>query len=425
MEKLTLSVLLGIGVIILCSTAVAPLFARLRQPAVVGQIVVGLAFGLLPKHVAGLIFPTASLPALTVVANVGLVLFMFTIGYELPLGMLRRHARTAVVTAGGAFVLPMLLGTGLAILLIGTPLGGLVSVKHPVPFVLFIAVAMSITAVPVLAWILRDRRIQRTPVGVVSLASASIMDIAGWLALALSIALLSATVHSLVRIAILLPIYVAAMIWLVRPALRKWMKSSQPLSTRGFLLTALTMGSAWITGQLGLHVIFGALLIGVLAPRKTDGNPDVHLLQWMHRAGSALLPVFFAVTGLSLNISGLSGTDWAIFAGVCVLAIVGKVGGGWLTARASRLPNKVSFTIGVLLNTRGLTELIALNAGYQIGLLNRNLFTILVLMAVTTTALTGPMLAKLGYRAPLRSVSTDTEAAPILDTDEVETAEAA
>jgi Kef-type K+ transport system membrane component KefB len=424
MEKLTLQVLLGIGIVIACSTAVAPLFARLRQPAVVGQIAVGLAFGLLPKRVLGVIFPTAAIPSINVVAQVGLVLFMFTIGYELPLGMLRRHARTSVASAGGAFALPMLLGAGMAILLIGTPLGGVASVAHRVPFVLFVAVAMSITAVPVLAWILRDRKMQSTPVGVVALASASIMDIAGWLVLALSIALLSASVHSMVTIAILLPVYVAAMIWVVRPALRRWMRPSQSVSTRAFLLIALTMGSAWVTGQLGLHVIFGALLIGVLAPRKENGNADPQLLQWMSRAGSALLPVFFAVTGLTVNVSGLGGTDWGIFVGVCAIAIAGKIGGGWLTARASRLPNKVSVTIGVLLNTRGLTELIALNAGYQVGLIDRNLYTILVLMAVTTTALTGPLLTKLGYAKPLTSVTHDDEPAPVVEIEAVE-AEAA
>ncbi len=398
METLTLQVLLGIGVIIACSTAVAPLCARLRQPAVVGQIVVGLAFGMLPKHITGLIFPANALPSLNVVAQVGLVLFLFTIGYELDLGLLRRHARTSLLTAGGAFAVPMLLGTGLAVLLIGTNLGGVAALAHRVSFVLFIAVAMSITAVPVLAWILRDRSLQATPVGVVALASASIMDIAGWLVLAVAVALVSATVHSLLTVAILLPTYLAAMIWLVRPALRRWMRPSYTVSTRGFLLVALTMASAWCTGRLGLHVIFGALLIGLVTPRQPNGTPDQHLLQWMHRAGTALLPVFFVVTGLTVNISGLNGTDWAIFGGVCVLAIVGKVGGGALTARASRLPARVSLTIGVLLNTRGLTELIALNVGFQIGLLNRNLYAILVLMAVTTTAMTGPLLAAIGSR---------------------------
>lgn len=410
MERLTLQVLLGIGVIIACGTALNPLCARLRQPAVVGQIVVGLAFGLLPKNITRVVFPTNALPSLNVVAQVGLVLFLFTVGYELDLRVLRRHTRTSLFAAGGAFVLPMVLGTGLALLLIGTRLGGVESMARRIPFTMFIAIAMSITAVPVLAWILHDRKIQGTLVGVVSLAAASMMDIAGWLVLAVAVALASATVNSLVTTAILLPVYVAVMIWLVRPALRRWMRPSQAVSTRAFLLVALTMGSAWCTGQLGLHVIFGALLMGVLAPRRPDGTADRQLLHWMQRAGSALLPVFFAVTGLSLDIGGLNATDWAIFAGVCVLAIVGKIGGGMLAARAGRLPARESLTIGVLLNTRGLTELIVLNAGWQIGLLDRHLYTILVVMAVTTTAMTGPLLAALGISRP-RQVVTEEPAA--------------
>lgn len=402
MESLALQVILSIGVIIAASVLVTPLCRRLRQPAVMGQIVVGLAFGLMPAHVTRFIFPTNSLPALNVVAQVALVLFMFTIGYELDLGVLRRHARTSAAAAGGAFFLPMALGTGLAILLIGSPLGGLPALAHRIPFVLFIAVAMSITAVPVLAWILYDRNIQSTPVGVVSLASASIMELAGWLVLAVAIALVSATVHSLVTLAILLPVYLLVMVFVLRPALSRWMLPSQSITTRGLLMTALTMASAWCTGKLGLHVIIGALLIGLLAPRGRDGIADQQLLQWMRRAGTALLPVFFAVTGLSISIGGLNGTDWAIFAGVTALAIVGKLGGGALTAKASRLPSKTALVIGVLLNTRGLTELIALNAGWQIGLLDRKLYTILVLMAVTTTALTGPLLSALGYRTPDR-----------------------
>jgi Kef-type K+ transport system membrane component KefB len=237
------------------------------------------------------------------------------------------------------------------------------------------------------------------------------MDIAGWLVLAVAVALLSATAHSLVIIAILLPAYVAVMLWAVRPALRRWMKPSFTVTSRGFLLTALTMVSAWCTGQLGLHVFFGALLMGILTPRRQDGTADPHLMQWMNRAGTALLPVFFAVTGLSVDIGGLGGADWAIFAGVSVLAIAGKVGGGTLTAKASRLPNRFSLVVGVLLNTRGLTELIALTAGYQIGLLNRTLFTILVLMAVTTTAMTGPLLAVLGIAKPVpKLVAVETPA---------------
>lgn len=415
MEHLALQVLLSIGVIIGGTLAVTPLFARLRQPGVVGQIVVGLGLGLLPAGIKHVLFPAASLPSLNVVAQVGLVLFLFTVGYEIDLGVLKRHARTSLASAGGAFVLPMALGVGLALVLAGTRLGGVASVAHRVPFVLFVAVAMSITAVPVLAWILRDRDLQSTPIGVVAMASASLMDIAGWLVLAVAVALLSATAHSLLVIAILLPAYVVLMIWLVRPILKRWMKPTFSVTSRGFLLTALTMGSAWVTGEIGLHVFFGALLMGILTPRRKDGTADPQLMQWMNRAGTALLPVFFAITGLTISISGLTRGDWVVFAVVTVLAVAGKVGGGAITAKASKLPTRFALGVGVLLNTRGLTELIALTAGYQIGLLNQSLYTILVLMAVTTTAMTGPLLVTLGISKPTRTLTA--VASPALETE--------
>jgi Kef-type K+ transport system membrane component KefB len=406
-DRLALQVLLAVGVIIAGGCAVAPLCSRLRQPAVVGQIFVGLAFGMLPKKVAGVVFPAGILPSLNAVAQIGLVLFLFTVGYELDFGLLRRHARTSLLTAAGAFLVPMVIGAGLASGLLGLHLAGTITQAHRPSFVLFMAVALSITAVPVLAWILRDRGLQATPAGVVALTAASIMDIAGWLVLAVAIALVSAAMHALVELAFLLPLYVAAMIWLVRPAIGRWLGSGRPAGTRAIVLTALVMASAWCTGQLGLHVIFGALLLGVLTPRQADGTADVDLLLWMRRASTVLLPVFFAVTGLSLNVGGLPTTDWAVLAVVCLLSVAGKVGGGTLAARAGRLPTRTALTVGVLLNTRGLTELIVLSAGWQIGLLDRNLYTILVLMAVLTTVLTGPLLSVLN--APTASGTPATE----------------
>lgn len=396
-ERLATQVLLSIAVIITLSALIAPLFSRLRQPAVVGQMVAGLALGMFPKHLTDLIFPADALPFLNVIAQVGLVLFLFTVGYELDLGVLRRQARSAMLVSLGALAIPMLLGAGLAWGLTGTRLAATANRVGHGPFVVFIAVVMSITAVPVLAWILRDRRIVGTVVGVVALASAGVMDIVGWLVLAVALALASTASGSLAELAFLLPGYLVVMLCLVRPALRRWLRPSRFAGGAVPIVMALGMASAWCTGKIGLHLIFGALFLGLITPRKPDGHPDENLMRSVEQASSALLPVFFVITGLSVNISGLRGSDWLVLAVVCVLAVAGKVGGGTLAARLTGLSNRDSLVIGVLLNTRGLTELIALNAGWQAGLIDRDLYTILVLMAVVTTVLTGPLLSALRF----------------------------
>lgn len=406
-EIIAAEVLLSIAVIITLSAVVGPLFRRIRQPAVVGQIVVGLAIGLLPKRVTDLVFRADALPFLKVIAQVGLVLFLFTVGYELNLAMLRRHARDALLVGAGALVVPMLLGGGLGWVLTARGLMGTDNVEHG-PFVLYFAVVMSITAVPVLAWILRERGIGGTVVGVVTLASAGLMDVVGWLLLAVSIVLASAGNHSLTALSYLLPVYLVVMLAVVRPLLRRLLRSPTRTAVRVPVVMALTMVSAWCTSKMGLHLISGALLVGLLTARGADGEPDHHVLRSVEQASAALLPVFFVITGLTVSIGGLRGWDWFALAVVCALAAAGKVGGGALAARVSGMSTRDSVTTGVLLNTRGLTELVALEVGFQTGLIGRDLYTVLVLMAVFTTALTGPLLSALRFPDHRDAVATDT-----------------
>jgi Kef-type K+ transport system membrane component KefB len=266
------------------------------------------------------------------------------------------------------------------------------------------AVATSVTALPVLAAIVRERGLAGSPVGVIATAAAGTMDVTAWLVLA---AALVGSQHKAGRpwlvTLLLLACFVAAMLLVVRPALRWW------TGRRGALLTykvpialALAMGSAWVTASLGLHAVFGGFLAGiVMSAASPDGAPDADVLRTMEEAGGLLLPLFFVVTGLSLNIGALHGNALLLLALIFVIATAGKVVPAYAASRVSGLAPRESATLAALLNTRGLTELIALNVGLDAGIIHQKLFTVLVIMALITTMMTGPLLSLIGApRAP-------------------------
>jgi len=272
----------------------------------------------------------------------------------------------------------------------------------PAGFVLYIAIAMSITAVPVLASIIAERGMTRSRPGVLAMTSAGMIDVVGWLAL-LVVLLIGGAAPTQGRP---LPVAVAlfaghllVMIFGVRPLLRRWLRRSGASLGRNVpVIVTVGMASAWATSALGLHVIFGAFLAGLIIPRTPRGTPDERLYRPLQETGNLLLPVFFVVAGLPVDIGGLTGPDLLLLGIVCVIAILGKVGGGFLGARLGGLPNWEAAVVGVLLNTRGLTELIVLTVGLQAGIIDRRLYTILVIMAVITTVLTGPLLGLLRFR---------------------------
>ena len=206
---------------------------------------------------------------------------------------------------------------------------------------------------------------------------------------------------------------------LVRPALRYWLRRPGTVRSAPPVAAAFAMASAWVTGSLGLHVIFGAFLAGLLMPRLSNGEPDREVLATMDKAGRVLLPVFFVVAGLSTDIGGLHASDLALFGVVCVLATAGKLGAGLLAARAGGLSWADSSVVGVLLNTRGLTELVALDVGLRAGLITGRLYTVFVLMALVTTAATGPLLTLVSRRTakvPAEPPGLDVGTAGLLET---------
>ncbi|MFE9174850.1 cation:proton antiporter [Streptomyces sp. NPDC007126] len=374
---------------------------RLGQPYIVGQLATGIALGpsLLGSTaptVYEALFPAAIGPALTGLAQFSLVVFLFAVGYELDLKVLGVRARSSVTVALASFVVPMAVGSGCALLFRGT-LHDLGMPRDLSPaMVVFAGVALATTAVPVLTAIVRENGLSRTVPGVLAVSAAGVLDALCWTVLAG--ALLNAGggagggLDWPWRMGLTVG-YVVLMACAARPLLRLllWRTRLEP-SLRMALLIGFALGSAWVTHALGLHVIFGALLAGVVVPRERGGTLDPDLLRPLLSVASLLLPFFFVLSGQSVALNNMTGTGWAALSVVTLLAVTTKVGSGTVAAGLGGLDRHDARTVGILLNTRGLTELIALNAGLDAGLLSAPLYTVLVFMALATTLLTQPLL---------------------------------
>lgn len=381
---------------------------RLGQPSIIGQLMAGIALGptLLARLAPGLhqqIFPTEIAPMLTGLAQVALVLFLYSVGYELDLRVLHRQARTTVTVSAAAFFVPMAAGTAVAVVFheqlerLGAPH------RLSPASVLFFGVALSITAVPVLTAIVRESGLAGTLPGVIAVSAAGLIDVMGWTVLIGTMlpGAKSGAMSWPVRLA-LMAVFTAVMVLLARPLLRRLLWRTPDSSLRLAILVGFGFAAAWATSALGLHVLFGALLAGVVTPREPDGTLDPDLVRPLYDTGSLLLPFFFVVSGQSVAVGSLTGTGLVVLAMVTVLAVAMKTGSGAVAARVCGVGARDSLTVGVLLSARGLTELIALNAGLQAGLLSSRLYTVLVLMALATTLLTQPLLVLVKRLPPRR-----------------------
>lgn len=369
---------------------------RLGQPVVIGQILTGIVLGpsllgRLPGHPGAHLFPQHVLPYITVLGQVAVVIFMFGVGYEIDFQTLRGHGRTVPMVAIAAVGAPMALGAAcvLADNAGFTAVGGR---PHDRSFLLFVAAATAISALPVLASIVRERGLAGTTPGIVATGAAAVMDVLAWLVLAA--ALIGAgpkTPFPLPVTIVLIAGYTVLMLTAVRSALSWWTRRTSVLASPVAVAFALAAGSAWVTASLGLHPIFGAFLAGLTL--RGSRPPDAEVLDAMEQAGSLLLPLFFITTGLSLDVGSVSGPALALLALVTAAACLGKLGPAYLASRIAGLGRRDSATVAALLNTRGLTELIALNVGLSYGIISRQLFTVFVLMAFLTTLMTGPLLS--------------------------------
>jgi len=322
---------------------------------------------------------------------------MFLVGLELDLKLLRGQGKAAVVTSHASIIAPFFLGAVLALFLYPRLSDDGVSFTA---FALFLGAAMSVTAFPVLARMLTERGMLRTRLGSVTIAAAAVDDVTAWCILAVVI-VVARTAESAIPLPWMLGgtlVYVVAMLTVVRWALKRL---EHALERRGGLsqdivaiVVFLVLASAWTTERLGVHAVFGAFLAGVVMPR--DEQLVRPLLDRFHDLMVILfLPLFFAFTGLRTSIDLISGDLWLYCGLIIAVAVLGKLGGSALAARTTGMSWRDSWAIGTLMNTRGLMELVVLNVGLDIGVISPALFAMMVLMALATTFMTSPMLARI------------------------------
>jgi Kef-type K+ transport system membrane component KefB len=391
--------------IIVTARLCGALALKFRQPAVVGEMIAGILLGpsllgWLSPHFFNFIFPVSSLDSLRLFSQIGVCLFMFVVGMELDLGRLKQQARTAVLVSQVSILLPYLLGLISSLFLFSTFAGPTTSFTV---FALFIGISMSITAFPVLARILEERGLTKSPLGFTALVCAAMNDVMAWCILALVVAVAKAKSMTAAGFSIALVIlFVVVMTCGIRPLLPRLLNCATGHDGRpgkGVMtgVMAFVFASALATDVLGIHALFGSFLAGVVMPARHEFREFLRL-RLEHFSAAFLLPLFFAFVGLRTQIGLLNdASGWLICAGLIAIATVGKLGGAMFAARLTGVNWIDSFALGALMNTRGLVELIALNIGYDLGILPPRIFAMLVIMALFTTCLTGPLLAFSDY----------------------------
>ncbi|MCP2336099.1 cation:proton antiporter domain-containing protein [Actinomadura rupiterrae] len=392
-DSQVLRFLLALAFVVVLARLAGRVARRLGQPEVIGEMAVGILIGptLLHGRVGDLLFPAAVRPFLTAVADLGLVVFMFVVGLELDHRTVRTVGRATAGAAAGATLLPLGLGA-----LLGLYLAPRHAAGHETGFVLFMAVAMSVTAFPVLARIIGDRGLGGTPLGTVALSTAAVCDVVAWTLLAAVQAAVGGAAAW--QIALTVP-YAAVMLLVVRPLLERSrltgaLAARSPAALAAVLTCLLLSASA--TQALGLHFIFGAFLFGLVLPRGERDEARGALLHGLQFGTVLLLPAYFVLVGLKVDLARTSGRDLLDLGLILATAVAAKFGGAFLGARAQGLPARMSALLAVLMNTRGLTELVALGVGLGLGVLDRGLYGLMVVMALATTAMTGPALKLLG-----------------------------
>jgi Kef-type K+ transport system membrane component KefB len=392
--------ILQIGTILIVARLVGWLFGKLHQPRVVGEMVAGILLGpsllgWLAPEISATLFPPQSLGNLNSLSQVGLLIFMFLVGLELDLTHLRELGRAAVMTSQVSIIAPFVLGSSFALYLYPRLSDPSVSAAG---FVLFMGAAMSVTAFPVLARILTESNMLRTRVGSVAITCAAVDDVTAWCILAgITVIVRSSSLELPVWFTLGgLVAFVLAMVFVVRRALGKLEAAYERRGhlTQGLIAIILmvVLASGWITESLGVHALFGAFLAGVVMPRHDELSEELSG-KFEALVVVLLLPIYFALTGLRSSIFLITGARmWLYAAAIIVLAVAGKLGGSLLSARLNGMTWRESAAIGVLMNTRGLVELVILNIGLDLGILSPALFSIMVLMALVTTLMTTPLL---------------------------------
>ncbi len=390
-----LHVLLALMVVILAARLVGAFFHLLHQPPVIGEVIAGILLGpsLLGRvapDVESYLLPANIAPALSMLAQLGVILFMFLVGLQLDTSALRKQAHATVAISHASIVAPFVLGSVLALWLYP------MLATNDVPFTgfaLFMGVSMSVTAFPVLARILTDRKLHRSRLGIVALACAAVDDVSAWCLLAFVVSVAQQRIADALPTFLLTLAYLGVMFVGVRPLVRRLLRRQPRFTqqTSAAVFVAL-LGSALATEWIGIHAVFGAFFLGAVIPHDAKLATDIcEKLEDLVLV--LLLPAFFAFTGMRTQIALVGGlTHWFICAAIIAVACVGKFGGSTVAARLSGLSWRDAASLGVLLNTRGLMELVVLNIGLDMKVISPVLFAMMVLMALATTLATTPLL---------------------------------
>ena len=409
------TLVLQIAAIVGASRLVGSLFRKVGQPTVIGEMFAGIMLGpsllgWVAPSISVSLFAPSSLAYLNALSQVGIVIYMFLVGLDLNVRAVREQSRAAIVTSQVSIIVPFVLGTALAFPLHSRLSNASVSITT---FALFMGASMSITAFPVLARILTERRMLGTRLGSLAIACAAVNDVTGWCILAYvvfraraesgSVTALWVTVAGLV-------VFLSVMLFGARRLFRSfetaYKKAGGVSDNLLALLLVIAMLCAVVTERLGLHLLFGAFLAGVVMPKERGFVREV--LDKLETVTLVLLlPLYFAFTGLRTSVTLIAGTDmWLICLVIVVTAVAGKLGGTLFAARLVGRSWRQAAGLGILMNTRGLMELVILNVGLDIGVLSPSLFSMMVLMALVTTFMTSPLLE---WVYPSRLVLADAE----------------
>jgi Kef-type K+ transport system membrane component KefB len=390
-------VLVALVAVIAVGQILGRIFVYIGQPPVIGEVMAGILLGpsFLGPDLSARVLPATVAPFLGVISQLGVILYMFIVGLELNAGLIKGRARVAVATSHASIVVPFLLGSLLALALYPR------LSTNDVPFTnfaLFVGVAMSITAFPVLARILTDQGISRTPIGVMALSCAAMDDVTAWGLLAFVVGVAKAHVDQGLYVVAGTVAYIAAMILVVRPLVVRLARhpSAKRLSrTAAGVVFVTLLASALATELIGIHAIFGAFLLGALIPHDSDFARDF-ARRTEQIVTVLLLPAFFALTGMRMRIDLMTGAGPWFWCGVIILvATLGKFGGTLAAARLTGSTWRDATALGALMNTRGLMELIVLNIGLDLRVISPELFAMMVMMAIVTTMLTSPIVRAL------------------------------
>lgn len=408
-------------VIILITRLFGYVVSFIAQPTVVGEILAGIVLGpsllgLYFPETFAVLFPKESLSNLNFISQLGLIFFMFVVGMELDFDKVKRQSSASIFISHSSIIVPFFLGVSLAYWLY--PHYALHNITF-IPFALFIGIAMSITAFPVLARIIKEKRLSDTRYGAMAITCAAADDVTAWYILALIIAFsVSGTLSSSIILLLLIGLYVTMMFYVIRPIFAKIGQAQNDALSMNAMsaIIILLLLSALMTEVIGIHALFGAFMAGAMMPSSSSSRLKELIAPRLEYVSLlVLLPLFFALTGLRSEIGLLNHTEaWLVCGSIIIIAVFGKLFGSAFAAKYMGFNWKDSFSLGILMNTRGLMELVVLNIGYEMGILSTELFTMFVVMALVTTVMTGPMLQWV-TRRPKEIVQFETVQKSVID----------